>query len=192
VNFRQKKEEFYLSKILFISAGCKPEIGKDAYGKQSMEVRTGKISNFPYDLAKNLPEMNEWGTSVDRALVFALAYESDLSDLTWGFANYPEIKKYRTKYNSYLSLADSIAKKLCYKNQPTDAQLKFSETAISRLQNEWEGFSTWESDVNFLLKNTQDENSAEVQEYLNSLVPKCDEIKTNNPNYNIVKCTNIP
>jgi hypothetical protein len=194
--FSIDKASFYSSVGSFLREKCKPTITKP--GPQFSETMAdmtlkdmSDLSKFPDDYNLDQATISEWSSTVDLALMHAAAYEQKLSNLYFDIFDVyrSEMQKYRTKFNSYFGKADSIARELCYSDTPTNKQLSRATQAISNLQSSWIEFNQWYDDT----KNVADNISAQYDaEYKASTTPQCTEIKTSNPNYNIVKCTNIP
>lgn len=187
----------------FLRADCKPIItkgkgqaGDDNWVMANMEVPIGNITFFPEryinqgSFSSKGMSVEEWGNQVDKTLIFAAAYEQLLAPLYWEiygmWDKWSELGKYKTQFTSYLNKVNGIATKLCYTdNEPSDQQLKLAEKYSTDLVNAWPAFNSWREEV-----WAKESDLSDQLEY--DTTPRCTESKTNNPNYNIVTCTNLP
>lgn len=194
---RMQQKAFNTSLYSFLAEGCKPvitrkkgEVWQDNYVMPGMTVDGVNGSDFASYVTLNSPKVENWGNDVDKALVLAATYEQLLAPLYWeiyGMWNaWNELGKYRSQFNEYLRKVDGVARKLCYKSgEPSDAQINVADTYLAQLIGDWSTFNVWLDEVWAREKELSDELEYET-------TPRCTEIATNNPNYNIVKCTNLP
>jgi len=70
-------------------------------------------------------------------------------------------------------------------SSPTEGDLKYASDAREKLLNDWIKFDQWAT----LVAGEAEYFSAELEE---SSKPQCTEIATSNPDYNTVRCTNLP
>lgn len=200
-----ERESFSTDLATFLSMGCKPEITKkkgdliydyDNYVSPDMSL-TG--INYAYSFSANYinqvglsaSKVDDWGNQVDKTLIIAAAYEKRLAPLyyeIYGMWNeWGELGKYKSQFDAYFKKVNGIATKLCYYGDPspTDNQLKLADKYIKELSDGWLKFNDWVDKVWAREAELEDELDYET-------TPRCTETKTNNPNYNIITCTNLP
>ena len=197
-----ERRDFSTSLAAFLAAGCKPVITKekgdpwdDNWVMADMTVEgVNGVYSFPTryinQASMSQPKVDDWGNQVDKALIIAAAYERVLAPLYWEifgmWEEWGELGKYRAQFNRYLNKADGIAKKLCYQGtEPTSTQMNLADRYIQELTDDWVPFNNWVDEVWARESELSDELDYDT-------TPRCTETKTNNPNYNIVTCTNLP
>jgi hypothetical protein len=200
--FETERRDFSTSLVAYLASGCKPVITKekgdifdDNYVMPDMTLDgVNGVYSFPTryinQASLSQPKVDDWGNQVDKTLIIAAAYERVLSPLYWEifgmWEEWGELGKYRAQFNRYLNKADGIAKKLCYQGaEPTSSQLNLADRYIQELTDDWVSFNNWVDEV-----WTRESELSEELDY--DTTPRCTETKTNNPNYNIVTCTNLP
>jgi hypothetical protein len=192
---QEDKVNFWSSVNDFKSAGCKPVFTKGE--NWDMEVTGAQgVKDIASKYAFNTTNQEvwiSWGNQVDKALVLIASYEFKLSELYWDiFDIYKERERmgiYKSQWNQYYNNLNNMAKKLCYKEEPTSSQILLAEEFIPTV-DKWRGdFEMWYSEA----KERSRDISQEISDYVTDLTtPKCTETKTNIPGYNIIKCTNLP
>jgi hypothetical protein len=193
-DLRADKINFSSSVNYFRGANCKPKFTKGE--DWDMEV-TGVegikdiASKYAFN-ATNTEIWNTWGNQADKALGLIASYELKLSELYWYiFDIYKNdgMGVYKADWNDYFNELNDMAKKLCYKDEPTSTQISLAEEFISAASKWNPAFEMWYSKA----WERQIEISQEISDYVDDLTtPKCTETKTNIPGYNIIKCTNLP
>jgi hypothetical protein len=201
---KAEKNSFDSSLSEFLLSDCKPTITKAKGSWENLDtwVLAGMtldgvsgISTFPEryqnQFALSAPKVDDWGNSVDKTLMVVAAYEKLLAPLYYEifemWSPWGELGKFKGQFNTYFNKVDGIAKKLCYGTNPapTESQLKNADKYLPELVDGWFDFVTWTDKVWARESELSDELDYET-------TPRCTETKTNNPNYNIVTCTNLP
>ena len=201
---KTEKISFDTSLSAFLLSECKPTITKAKGGFENLDtwVLAGMtldgvsgISTFPEryrnQFTLSAPKVDDWGNSVDKTLMVVAAYEQLLAPLYYEifdmWSPWSELGKFKGQFNAYFNKVDGIAKKLCYGTNPapTESQLKSTDKYLSELVDGWFDFVTWTDKVWAREAELSDDLDYET-------TPRCTETKTNNPNYNIVTCTNLP
>lgn len=201
-----ERKGFSTDLATFLSMGCKPEITKkkgDFLYNDIGDVVLANMSLYGIDYAYTFParyinqvglsapKVDDWGNQVDKTLIIAAAYEKRLAPLYFEIYDmwnkWSELGKYKSQFDAYFKKVNGIATTLCYYGDPvpTDNQFKLADKYIKELSEGWLEFNDWVDKVWA--------REAELSEDLDyETTPRCTETKTNNPNYNIVTCTNLP
>jgi len=189
------KDSFFENVISYRNENCKPSIKRPGPEfSDKMAEMNPNVNSDVVDLAirirTNPAEYLDWGNEVDRALLISAAYQYKLSELYWEIFDLwrSEMSSYKAKFNSYFSKSDAISRRLCYSDEPTNSQVEYSSKAYAQLSDGWYDFMIWWNKAN----DRELELSQELDQWTEDNKPKCQEYETNNPNYNIVKCTNLP
>jgi hypothetical protein len=201
---KAEKISFDSSLSAFLLSECKPTITKAKGSWENLDTwvlpgmtldGVSGISTFPEryqnQFALSAPKVDDWGNSVDMTLMVVAAYEQLLAPLYYEifglWSPWSELGKFKGQFNAYFNKVDGIAKKLCYGTNPapTEAQLKSTDKYLSELVDGWLDFVTWTDKV-----WTRESELSDDLDY--QTTPRCTETKTNNPNYNIITCTNLP
>jgi len=201
-----ERKGFSTDLATFLSIGCKPEITKkkgnilynDFEDIVFADMRLYGIDyayTFPAryinQVGLSAPKVDDWGNQVDKTLIIAAAYEKRLAPLYYEIYDmwneWSELGKYKSQFDTYFKKVNGIATSLCYNSDPlpTDNQFKLADKYIKELSEDWLEFNDWVDKVWAREAELSDDLDYET-------TPRCTETKTNNPNYNIVTCTNLP
>ena len=201
---KAEKISFDSSLSAFLLSECKPTITKAKGSWENLDTwvlpgmtldGVSGISTFPEryqnQFALSAPKVDDWGNSVDKTLMVVAAYEQLLAPLYYEisglWSSWSELGKFKGQFNAYFNKVDGIAKKLCYGTNPapTESQLKSADKYLSELVDGWFDFVAWTDKVWARESELSDDLDYQT-------TPRCTETKTNNPNYNIITCTNLP
>jgi hypothetical protein len=201
-----ERKGFSTDLATFLSMGCKPEITKkkgNILYNDFEDIVFADMSLYGIDYAYTFParyinqaglsapKVDDWGNQVDKTLIIAAAYEKRLAPLYYEIYDmwnaWSELGKYKSQFDAYFKKVNGIATSLCYYGDPlpTDNQLKLADKYIKELSEDWLEFNDWVDKVWAREAELSDDLDYET-------TPRCTETKTNNPNYNIVTCTNLP
>ncbi len=174
---------------------CKPKITRPGPEfRDTMADMDPHVDSVVEDLALKVmldpAKYSDWGNEADRTLLVTAAYHYKLSELYWEIFGLwrSEMSKFKSSFNTYLSKVDSTARQLCYSYEPTAKQIENSSNAFTKLSSGYSEFMLWWNKAN----DKELELSQELDEWTEGNKPKCQEYATDNPNFNIVKCTNLP
>jgi hypothetical protein len=201
-----ERKGFSTDLATFLSMGCKPEITKkkgNILYNDFEDIVFADMSLYGIDhaytfparyinqVALSAPKVDDWGNQVDKTLIIAAAYEKRLAPLYYEIYDmwngWSELGKYKSQFDAYFKKVNGIATSLCYNGGalPTDNQFKLADKYIKELSEDWLEFNDWVDKVWAREAELSDDLEYET-------TPRCTETKTNNPNYNIVTCTNLP
>jgi hypothetical protein len=190
----------------FLSMDCKPEITKKKGNIFYDDIDNIVFSDMTLDgidyaytfparyinqFGLSSPKVDDWGNQVDKTLIIAAAYEKRLAPLYYEIYDmwneWGELGKYKSQFDAYFKKVNRIATSLCYNGDPlpTDNQFKSADKYINELIEDWLEFNNWVDKVWAREAELSDDLDYET-------TPRCTETKTNNPDYNIVTCTNLP
>ncbi len=193
---REERNDFLDRLGSYRDNGCKPII-EDERGKYGLGLifmdSDGSWEDFErLRFGERKPEdrlySGDWGNEADKVLMMSAAYEARIAEIYEDiqiFDSTKELGKYRADMNKYLALASQVSRRLCKVTSPTEGDLKYASDAREKLLNDWIKFDQWAT----LVAGEAEYFSAELEE---SSKPQCTEIATSNPDYNIVRCTNLP
>ncbi len=188
------KREFLKRVEDYRSVKCKAKFERSAdsgltfmYGADGASYSDYELLATPYGLRSNA-YTDEWGSVVDRTLMMAGALQARLANVYVDFQIWnsrDELGAYKKQFDEYLKLANQTASKLCNEVNPSAKTIEFAERTKIKFDSTFSTFDSWVEEIEGIAESL----SYDLNE---SLKPKCVEYETNNPEYNVVRCTNLP